>query len=58
MVGTIARVTKEEGNAAKREYMRRYRAKNKERLKAYNDAYWQRKAAEQKQEALSCAENR
>lgn len=58
MAGTAVRVSKEEGNAAKREYMRQYRAKNKERLKAYNEAYWQRKAAEQKREALSGAENR
>lgn len=32
--------------AAKREYMKTWRAANKERTKRYNESYWTRKAAE------------
>lgn len=32
---------------AKREYMRKWRAENKDRIKAHQQKYWERKAAEQ-----------
>lgn len=36
----------EEAKAAKREYDRQWRQRNKDHIKAYNERYWQRKAAE------------
>lgn len=40
----------DEARAALREYKRKWRAKNKEKIKAYNDQYWQRKADEMKRQ--------
>ncbi|MBQ0038515.1 MAG: hypothetical protein KBS74_07595 [Clostridiales bacterium] len=34
----------EEARSAQREYMRRWRETNKDKLKVYRDRYWQRKA--------------
>lgn len=34
--------------AARREYARKYRAKNKEKIKGYNEKYWLKKAKEMK----------
>lgn len=36
----------EEAKAAKREYDRQWRQRNKDHIKAYNERYWQRKANE------------
>lgn len=36
----------EQAKAAQREYMRRWRAANKDRVKAATEAYWERVAAE------------
>lgn len=37
-------VLSEKAAKAKREYQRRWRAKNKERIKAYNERYWSARA--------------
>lgn len=42
--------TEEKRRAAQREYYRQYRAKNKERIKANNQRYWDRKAARMEKE--------
>ena len=34
----------DEARAAAREYKRKWREKNKDKIKSYNDAYWQKKA--------------
>lgn len=34
----------------RREYQRAWRAANKEKVKKYNDAYWEKKAQERKKE--------
>ncbi len=44
---TAAEKTREEYNR----YHREWRAKNKERVKAYNKRYWERKAARMREEA-------
>ena len=38
----------EEAKAAKREYYRAYRAKNRERLREASNRYWERQAQKQK----------
>lgn len=40
----------QEALEARREYKRRWYAANKEKVKAYNAAYWERKAKERKSE--------
>ena len=37
-----------DANAARREYYRQWRAKNRDRVRAYNLRYWQRVAERQK----------
>lgn len=39
----------EKAKAARREYLRAWRAANKDRVKAYNAEYWKRKANKAKQ---------
>ena len=34
--------------AAKREYMKKWRANNKDKIKGYQEKYWQKKADEKK----------
>jgi hypothetical protein len=41
----------EEAKAAKREYYRAYRAKNREKVREANRRYWERKAAKRREEA-------
>ena len=38
----------EEAKRKRREYQRKYREKNRDKIKAYNDNYWNRKALESK----------
>ncbi len=38
----------DEAKRKKNEYQRKYREKNREKIKAYNDNYWNRKALESK----------
>ena len=38
----------EEAKLKRNEYMKRYRAKNKDKIAEYNKRYWEKKAAEQK----------
>ena len=38
----------DEAKRKKNEYQRRYREKNRDKIKAYNDNYWNRKALESK----------
>ena len=38
------------GKAARNEYLREWRKKNKDKVKKYNDEYWQRKAEKEKRE--------
>lgn len=38
------------GREARNEYLREWRKKNKDKVKKYNDGYWQRKAEKEKRE--------
>lgn len=40
----------EQAKAAQREYIRRWRAANKDRVREANERYWERKAAEAEQQ--------
>lgn len=40
--------THPEAREKKNEYARKWRQKNKERIKRYNELYWQKKASEMK----------
>lgn len=40
----------DEARAAAREYKRKWREKNKDKIKSYNDAYWQKKAEQMQKE--------
>ena len=44
-----------EARAAKNEYMRQWRAKNKDRVKAINQRYWERRATKREEAKLACA---
>lgn len=39
-----------EARAAKNEYMKQWRAKNKDRVRAINRRYWERRAAKREEE--------
>lgn len=39
----------EEAKKLKKEYFRKWRANNKDKVKEYNKRYWERKAAEAKE---------
>ena len=41
----------EEAKKARREYMRAWRQKNKDKLKAAQQRYWEKKSKEQRKEA-------
>ena len=43
---TLSAAEIEAARAARREYMRRWRAKNRERIREYEKQYWARRAAE------------
>lgn len=43
----------EEAKAAQREYMREWRRKNKDKVRSYNMAYWQRIAERAKAERVA-----
>jgi len=40
----MSKVLNEMAQSEKNEYLRNWRAKNKEKVKRYNDEYWKRKA--------------
>lgn len=45
-----------EARAAKNEYMKQWRAKNKDRVRAINQRYWERRAAKREGEKTDHAE--
>ena len=45
-----------EARAAKNEYMKQWRAKNKDRVRAINQRYWERRAAKREEEKTDHAE--
>lgn len=45
-----------EARAAKNEYMKQWRAKNKDRVRAINQRYWERRAAKREEEKVDHAE--
>lgn len=46
----------EEARAAKNKYMKQWRAKNKDRVRAINQRYWERRAAKREEEKVGHAE--
>ena len=46
----------EEARAAKNKYMKQWRAKNKDRVRAINQRYWEKRAAKRVEEKLYHAE--
>ena len=47
----------EEAKAKKREYERKWRAKNPDKVRAIYQRYWEKKAAQEKNESGGAAEN-